>query len=138
MTGRCLAALVALLLGCFVPGIAAAQTFPPLSGRVVDSADVIPPDVEARITDRLAMLEKMRGRQLFVATFPDMQGHDQANFGPRLRKAWGIGGAAHPDSAVVIVAVKERQLRIELSKSLDPILTDEVTSLIMDRIMAPR
>src|SRR5690349_6310753 len=53
---------------------ALAQTFPPLTGRVVDNANLLSPAEEASLSAKLEALEKSTGRQLVVATLPDLQG----------------------------------------------------------------
>ena len=45
--------IAVLLVAVLLPGSAFAQTFPALTGRVVDAANIIPPDVEARIDQKL-------------------------------------------------------------------------------------
>ena len=63
---RMLAALAALLalLSLAVP--AAAQSFPPLTGRVVDAAHVLPADEVARLDQQLAALQTQSQRQLVL------------------------------------------------------------------------
>ena len=122
--------LAALLL----PGAAVAQQFPALSGRVVDAANVIPPDEEARLTQKLALLETQSHRQLVVATIPDLQGYDIADYGYQLGRAWGIGSKDKNDGALLIVAPNERKLRIEVGYGLEGVLTDGLSSLHSDRV----
>ena len=86
----------------------AQPAFPPLTGRVVDAADVIPPDVEQRIEGKLAGLESQSRRQLVVATIPSLQGYDIADYGYQLGRAWGIGSKERNDGALLIVAPAER------------------------------
>ena len=64
-----LAALLALA-GLCAPAWAADPTFPALTGRVVDAANIIPPDEELRLDQKLAALEAQSRRQLVVATLP--------------------------------------------------------------------
>ena len=51
----------------------AAQTFPPLTGRVVDRANLLSPEQEVDLTAKLATLETQSGRQLMVATLPSLE-----------------------------------------------------------------
>jgi len=65
-------ALAALALLCLaVP--AAAQTFPALSGRVVDAANLLDAAQEADLTAKLAARESATGRQMVVATVTGLQ-----------------------------------------------------------------
>lgn len=115
----------------------AQPAFPPLTGRVVDAADVIPPDVEQRIEGKLAGLESQSRRQLVVATIPSLQGYDIADYGYQLGRAWGIGSKERNDGALLIVAPAERKLRIEVGYGLEGVLTDGLSSLIINQTIVP-
>jgi uncharacterized protein len=138
-----LLALLFLLLAAPV----AAQDFPKLSGRVVDAADILPPDVEAQITARSEAIEKQTSAQLVVATVPSLQGYEIEDYGYRLGRAWGIGqkrgtaasgGAGTGDNGVILlVAPNERKVRIEVGYGLEPILTDALSSVIIQRAIIP-
>ena len=83
---------LALLLLLVVPP-ALAQTFPPLTGRVVDQADLLTPEQEADLTGKLEALERASSRQLVVATVADLEGYPIEDYGYRLGRHWGIGQA---------------------------------------------
>ena len=51
----------------------AAPTFPALTGRVVDDAHVLSPQVAADLTAKLAALETATQRQMVVVTLPSLQ-----------------------------------------------------------------
>jgi len=134
MLAAALLALAALLL----PGLAQAQQFPALTGRVVDAANVIPADEEARLTQKLEALETQSQRQLVVVTLPDLQGYDIADYGYQLGRHWGIGDKERNDGALFIIAPNERRLRIEVGYGLEPVLTDGLSSLIIQQQVVPR
>jgi uncharacterized protein len=116
----------------------AAPTFPPLAGRVVDTANVIPPEVKARLDQKLAALEAQSHRQLVVVTLPDLQGYEISDYGYQLGRAWGIGSKEKNDGALLIVAPKERKLRIEVGYGLEGVLTDGMSSLIINQTIVPK
>lgn len=117
---------------------AAAQTFPALTGRVVDAANVIPPAVEAELTARLEALETQSQRQLVVATVPSLEGYEISDYGYRLGREWGLGDEERNDGAILLVAPEERKVRIEVGYGLEPILTDGLSSLIIQNQILPR
>src|SRR5690242_2503671 len=81
--GRRLLAIVIVYL--FLPLAAFAQPkFPVLTGRVVDQAQMLSPETERRLNDQLADLETKTGRQLVVATVPDLQGYEIEDYGYQL------------------------------------------------------
>ena len=135
--------LAALILLFAVPALpasalAAAPTFPPLTGRVVDGANILSPQVEAELTTKLETLEKSTGRQLVVATVPSLQGYEIEDYGYQLGRAWGIGEKGTNTGALLIVAPTERKVRIEVGYGLEPILTDALSSVIIQTAILPK
>ena len=128
--------LILLCLGAAVP--AHSQTFPQLGGRVVDDANLLSPADEASLTQKLAALEQANSRQLVVATVSDLQGYPIEDYGYKLGRAWGLGQAKANNGAILLVAPNERKVRIEVGYGLEPILTDALSSLIIQNDILPR
>ncbi|HEY2662285.1 MAG TPA: TPM domain-containing protein [Caulobacteraceae bacterium] len=113
-------------------------TFPPLTGRVVDNAHVLSPQVQADLTAKLAALEAKNGDQLIVVTLPSLQGYPIEDYGYQLGRAWGIGQKGKDNGALFIVAPSEHKVRIEVGYGLEPVLTDAMTSVIQQRAVLPK
>ena len=73
--------------------LAAAPTFPELTGRVVDDADLLSYPEEVAITADLKALEDKSSDQVVVVTLPSLQGYTIEDFGYQLGRHWGIGTA---------------------------------------------
>ncbi|MGH6736538.1 MAG: TPM domain-containing protein [Methyloceanibacter sp.] len=116
----------------------AAPTFPELTGRVVDGADLLSPEDEVAFTAELEALEDKSSDQLVVVTLPSLQGYEIEDFGYQLGRHWGIGTAKLSNGALLIVAPNERKVRIEVGYGLEPILTDALTKIIIDNAILPR
>lgn len=129
--------LAVLILLCSFGAAMAAPAFPPLTGRVVDNANILSPQTEAELTGELATLETQTGRQLVVATLPDLQGYEIEDYGYQLLRTWGIGDKDRDDGVILIVAPSERKVRIEVGYGLEPVLTDALSSLIINRRIIP-
>ena len=132
--GACLSCLI--LIFCAAP--VSAQTFPALTGRVVDAANLLDPAQEAALDAKLKGLEDQSDRQMVVATVPDLQGYPIEDYGYRLGRAWGLGQADKDNGALLIVAPAERKVRIEVGYGLEPILTDAYSSVIINSVIVPR
>ena len=130
--------LLALLLALAMAAPAAAQTFPALTGQVVDEAGILPPEVESQLTAKLAALEQQSQRQLVVVTVPSLQGYEISDYGYRLGRQWGIGTKERNDGAMLLVAPNERKVRIEVGYGLEPVLTDGMSFLIINNAILPR
>ncbi|MES2473785.1 MAG: TPM domain-containing protein [Pseudomonadota bacterium] len=132
---RFLAAILAAIV-LIVPA-AAAPTFPALTGRVVDGANILSPASESLLTQKLAALESSTSRQLVVVTLPSLQGYEISDYGYQLGRAWGIGQKKLNNGVLFIVAPKERATRIEAGYGLEGILTDALSSVIIHTQVLP-
>ncbi|MBV7255781.1 TPM domain-containing protein [Pacificimonas sp. WHA3] len=124
---------------CLISGAsAAAQTFPALTGRVVDQANILSPATEAELTATLEQLEKATQRQLVVATVTSLEGYPIEDYGFRLGRAWEIGDEQRDDGAILLVAPNDRKVRIEVGYGLEGVLSDGLSFLIVNREILPR
>ena len=117
---------------------AAAPTFPTLTGRVVDDAHILSPATAAKLDGELANLEAQTGHQLVVATVPDLQGHEIEDYGYQLGRAWRLGRKGLNDGAILLVAPSQHKVRIEIGYGLEPVLTDALTSVILQTKVLPQ
>jgi uncharacterized protein len=130
---------IAALLGCFFTNARAAEpSFPQLTGRVVDQAAILDAAAKARIESKREELETRTSTQLVVVTLSSLQGYDIADYGYRLGRAWGIGEKKLNNGALLIVAPKERKVRVEVGYGLEGTLTDAISRLIIDNAILPR
>jgi uncharacterized protein len=128
--------LLLLLLLC--PPAFAAPTLPALTGRVVDQAQLLAPAQEQAIEQKIIALEQQTGHQFVVATLADLQGYDIADFGYQLGRHWRIGDETADDGVLLIIAPTERKVRIEVGYGLEPVLTDALSSTIIQSAIIPK
>jgi uncharacterized protein len=127
---------MSVLLAFAVP--ASAQTFPKLTGRVVDAAHLLTPEQVLDVTSKSAALEAQTKRQFVVATVPSLEGRPIEQYGYQLGRAWGIGQKGKDDGVILLVAPKERKVRIETGYGARVFLTDAVSSVIVRNAILPR
>jgi uncharacterized protein len=133
--------LVATVLAFFAMATvawAAAPKFPPLTGRVVDDAHILSPAATQKLTQELEGLEQQTGHQIVVATVPDLQGHEIEDYGYQLGRTWLLGRKGVNDGAILLVAPSEHKVRIEVGYGLEPVLTDAMTSVIINQKVLPQ
>lgn len=137
--GGLLCLLAALVCLAAVPRPALADpTFPALTGRVVDDANLLSPADEQELAQSLKQLEDKSSDQLVVVTLPSLQGYTIEDYGYRLGRHWGIGTKELNNGVLLIVAPNERKVRIEVGYGLEPILTDALSRVIIDNAILPR
>ena len=137
LAGRGVLWLAALLLTFFLALPAFAQNFPPLTGRVVDQAKLLSPEQTAALDAKLAQLETASGHQMVVATVTSLQDYPIEDYGYKLGRAWGLGDKKANDGLILLVAPTERKVRIEVGYGLEPIVTDALSSVIIQRQILP-
>ncbi len=116
---------------------AAAPSFPPLTGRVVDQANILPDATERELSAKLEAHERATGHQLVVATVASLDGRDIAEYGVELGRAWGIGQKEKDTGAILLVAPNDREVRIEVGYGLEGILTDARSRGIIENSILP-
>ncbi|MBU2116904.1 MAG: TPM domain-containing protein [Alphaproteobacteria bacterium] len=127
---------MAVWLVLALPGLAQ-PAFPELAGRVVDQAELLSPAKEAELETRLAALERDTSDQLVVVTVRSLEGYDIADYGTRLGRDWQIGQQDGNNGVLLIVALEERKIRIEVGYGLEGILTDALSALIIHEQITP-
>jgi len=131
---RALTFIVVLLLGTVA---FAAQQFPALTGRVVDDAHVLSASTVQSLDQMLADYERGTSNQIVVVTIASLQGKSIEDYGYQLGRTWQIGQKGINNGALLIVAPKERKVRIEVGYGLEPVLTDAASSEIVNGVILP-
>lgn len=126
----------------FITSFVCADTFaedslPALSGRVVDNADLLSPTARASLTEKLSSLEDKTGAQIVVATLPTLSGHDIETYANSLFRRWALGQKQMNNGVLLLIAPSERQVRIEVGYGLEGVLTDALSSTIINAIVLP-
>lgn len=126
-----------LLLWVFAVTAQAELKFPALTGRVVDTAQMLEPSVRTQLDAQLKAHEQATGEQVVVVTLADLQGASIEDFGYQLGRHWGIGQKDKNNGALLIVARDDRKLRIEVGYGLEDRLTDAQSSVIINQVITP-
>ena len=129
--------LASMLL--FTAAAAVAQPpIPPLTGPVNDFANVIDAQSAAELTRRINALMAATGDVVVVATVPSIEGYYDINeYRVKMFEngGRGIGQKAKDNGLLIVVAVAERQIGIEVGYDLEGIITDGTAgSVIRERI----
>lgn len=114
-----------------------ALVFPPMTGNVVDSAQMLDSQATVRLAKMLQAHEQATGERVVLVTVVDLQGTTLADYGSRLGSAWGLGSNGRDDSALLIVVRDKRSVLIEAGSALDDRLTDAQASLIINMLILP-
>jgi len=110
---------------------------PPLTGRVVDNASLLSSSEKEELSSYLESLEEATGAQIAVLTVATLAGDSLESFGIRVADTWKLGQKDEDNGAILIVALAERKIRIEVGYGLEDKLTDMKCGLIIRNVIAP-
>jgi uncharacterized protein len=129
--------LLALILWAQPPAAFSEAAFPSPRGAVNDFADVVPPAYKTRMENLAREVLEKTGTSVVVAVLPTLGEEDLKDYTNGLYSAWGIGKKGQDKGVLILLAVKERKLRIETGYGVEGILPDGLTGEIMDKYMLP-
>ncbi len=134
-------AAAAILACCAVAWAAAAlagpAAFPQPVGYVNDFATLLTPSARASLESKLAAYDRATGNQIAIAIFPTLGGDPIDDFTARLEEAWKVGRRGQDNGVLLVVAVRERAVRIEVGYGLEGRVTDAQAGAIIRRDIAP-
>ena len=110
---------------------------PPLTGRVVDNASLLSSSEKEELSSYLESLEDTTGAQIAVLTVSTLAGDSLESFSIRVADEWKLGRKDEDDGAILLVALAERKIRIEVGYGLEDKLTDMKCGLIIRNVIAP-
>ena len=135
---RLFVAGLALLLVPTIFRFALALEVPALRGRVNDYAGLLPSNKAQELEGRLAQFEQETGHQIAVLTVASLEGDALEDFSIRVAENWKIGQKGFDNGAILVIAQKDRKLRIEVGYGLEGVLPDAIASRIIREVIVPR
>lgn len=114
------------------------QPIPALTSHVVDTTGLLDASQQAALEAKLAALEKAKGSQVVVLIVPTVQPEDISSYANRVGNAWKIGRKNVGDGVLFVVAFKDRQMRIEVAKTLEGAIPDLAAKQIITNAVTPR
>lgn len=110
---------------------------PALSARVIDQTGTLTAEQVRALSDQLKALETQRGSQVVILMVPTTQPEDIAAYAQRVGDTWKIGRREVGDGLLIVVALQDRRMRIEVAKTLEGAIPDLMASRIIERTLKP-
>ncbi len=111
---------------------------PPVPPRLVnDEAKVLSPEQQQILEEKLVALDDSTSNQITIVTIPSLNGYDIADYANKLFRSWGIGGKKNNNGILILVAIEERRVRIEVGYGLEGAIPDVTASSIIDNDITP-
>ena len=82
-------------------------------------AQILHKDHSRTLENKLAEFERDTNHQIAVLTIPSLQGESIEDFSIRVAESWRIGQKGVDNGVILIIALKDRKLRIEVGYGLE-------------------
>ena len=110
---------------------------PPLKGRVNDYAGMLSVSAAKALSISLKELEQSDSTQIVVLTVPSLEGESLEAYSLQVVEQWKIGQKGYDNGALLLIAKKERKIRIEVGYGLEGTLTDIKAGQIIRNVIVP-
>ena len=111
---------------------------PPLKARVTDLTGTLSSAQRSALEERLAAFEARKGSQIAVLVVPTTQPETIEQYAIRVAEQWKLGRKGVDDGVLLLVAMKDRAVRIEVGYGLEGVLPDATANRIIDQYIVPR
>ena len=116
---------------------ALAQTIPAPTGFVTDTAGVLRAETRTRMTRLIEELQQKTGSEIAVLTVDSTAPLDDFSYAMKVADTWKPGRKRDDTGVLVLLAVKDRKLRILTGYGVEGVLPDGLVGEIQDREMVP-
>lgn len=110
---------------------------PKLEGRVNDGAALLSPAAAERLERKLDAHEKATGQQFALLTLKSLEGDVIEDFAVRVFESWKLGKKGKDDGLLLVVALDDRKMKIEVGYGLEGVITDAVASRVIRGTLSP-
>ena len=111
---------------------------PSLSGPVVDKAGILSRNEFNKIENFLLDLNNRSQIQIAALIIPSLEGESIEDYSMQVAEKWKLGDKEKDSGALLVVAVKDKKLRIEVGYGLEQNLTDSRSGQIIRNFIAPQ
>ena len=129
--------LALLLTLVFIPLAWGVKNVPAPQRLINDFAGIIRPSYEEKMNLLAREVLNKTGATLTVVTLKDIGGANIDEFTNRLYEKWGVGKKGEDKGVMILLALKERRIRIEVGYGLEGIIPDGLAGQIRDQAMTP-
>ncbi len=138
--GLALASLLWLVVAPVLPAHAQQQglvAVPTLTARVTDLTGTLTADQSSALEAKLAAFEQAKGSQVAVLIVPTTQPEEIDQYSIRVVDQWKLGRAKVEDGVLLLIALNDRKMRIEVGYGLEGALPDATANRIIQQDIAP-
>jgi len=121
----------------FVQPCFAKTDVPYLQGMVNDYGNILSDSAVTQLEKQLQAYETETTNQIVVLTIDSLKGQDIESYASEVFNTWKLGHAGKDNGVLLVVAVKDRKMRIEVGYGLEGSITDTKSGQVIRSVIAP-
>ena len=128
--------IVMMAMFLWLPALAYYSPGKPV-GFVNDFASLLNAQEKASLEQKLRVYEQETNHEIALAIIPSLKGDTIENFAVKLFEEWGIGKTKADNGVLLLAALEEREVRIEVGYGLEGAVTDAESFWIIQNLIVP-
>ena len=112
-----------------------AKSNPPV--LVTDLAGVLSPEQKQALEYKLVAIDDSSSNQIEVVILPTLDGNPIEEYATKLFRQWGIGNKKTNNGILLLIAIQDKKIRIEVGYGLEGAIPDITANSIIDNDIKP-
>ncbi len=104
---------------------------------VTDAAGVLTAEQKQALENKLVAIDDSSSNQIAVVIIPSLEGYPKEEYATKLFRDWGIGNKKTNNGVLLLIAINDRQIRIEVGYGLEGAIPDITALNIIDNDIKP-
>lgn len=121
----------------FCSALQAEVAVPALKARVTDLTGTLAPQQHSQLEESLKQIETRKGSQVAILMIPTTAPETIEQYSLRVSESWKLGRKDIDDGLLILVAVQDRALRLEVGYGLEGVIPDAISKRIISETITP-
>jgi uncharacterized protein len=104
---------------------------------VTDLAGVLSPTEKQFLENKLVSVDDSSSNQIAVVILPTLDGYPIEEYATKLFRTWGIGNKKTNNGVLLLIAINDRKVRIEVGYGLEGAIPDITANNIINNDIKP-
>jgi uncharacterized protein len=104
---------------------------------VTDQAGVLSPEQLQALENKLVAIDDSSSNQIAVVILSTLEGNPIEEYATKLFRSWGIGNKKTNNGILLLVAIQDKKIRIEVGYGLEGAIPDITANSIIDNDIKP-
>ena len=104
---------------------------------VTDLAGVLSPEQKQALENKLVAIDDASSNQIAVVILPTLDGNPIEEYATKLFRTWGIGNKKSRNGVLLLIAIQDKKIRIEVGYGLEGAIPDITANSIIDNDIKP-